>query len=87
VPLKSELFLGVFQTPDQSPSGNGRITISDATGPAATVPQVERAITTAHELFGHALLFLRGTAFKHDDKGPVDGYIQRIEDRTRALYE
>jgi RHS repeat-associated protein len=67
-----------------------RVMLSDGSGRASTAPIVEHAVTTAHELYGHALLHMRGQPWEHDQRdgkpGPVDRHIIGVEDRTRRLY-
>jgi RHS repeat-associated protein len=82
-----ELYLGYTQSPSESPSGDFRVIISDATGEAAKAPESELAVTTAHEFYGHALLGAEGKAWEHDSGGPVDHQIKTIEDHTRSLYQ
>ena len=82
------LFLGVTDGKEETGSGVARVTLSDGTGKAAGTPAVEHAITSAHEIYGHGLLNLRGMPWMHDGPGkPVDARIKEIEDRTRRLYE
>jgi hypothetical protein len=81
-----ELYLGYTQKPSESPSGDFRVIVSDATGEAANAPESELAVTTAHELYGHALPGAEGKAWEHDNGGPVDHQIKNIEDHTRSLY-
>jgi len=44
-------------------------------------------VTTAHELYGHGLLYIMGKPFKHDNGGPVDKQIIMIEKRTNRVLE
>jgi RHS repeat-associated protein len=76
---------GYTQTPDISPSGNVRVTVADGKGATATEPAADLASTTAHELYGHALRFVKGQPYKHDNGGPVDKDIKSIEDHTKKL--
>ena len=79
------LYLGVTQLADQSGSGNVRVTLSDGTGAAASAPESEQAVTAAHELYGHALPNVNGQPSEHDNGGPVDKNIKKIEDHTKEL--
>jgi RHS repeat-associated protein len=79
------LYLGYTQTPKQSPSGNALVTLSDGTGAAASTPGSELSVTTAHELYGHALPMVNGQPWQHDNGGPVDQKIKGIEDHTQQL--
>jgi hypothetical protein len=76
-------FLGVFTRPEESDQvGIGRqatVTLADE---SVQAPELETAITTAHELYGHALLFDRGEPYGH---GTVqDEFFVEIEERTKA---
>jgi RHS repeat-associated protein len=73
-----ESHLGVFLEPDETESGNPGVLLSDGTGPAESTTAVEHAVTTAHELYGHALLFLYGQPFEHNDEG-VDDFLGNWE--------
>jgi hypothetical protein len=79
------LYLGVTQSADQSVSGNITVTLSDGTGAAKTAPASEQSVTTAHELYGHALPAAKGQPWQHDNGGPVDKKIKAIEDHTKKL--
>ena len=79
-------FLGSTLTPNQSPTGNLRIELSDQTGMAAGASDSVMAETTAHEMFGHGLPSMQGKPSQHDNGGPVDHQIKRIEDRTRRNF-
>jgi RHS repeat-associated protein len=82
------IFLGKTDGKGETASGIARVILSDGTGKAAGAPIVEHAITSAHEIYGHALLDLRNMPWLHDGPGkPVDTRIKQIEDRTRRLYE
>jgi hypothetical protein len=72
---------------DESPSGNIRVTIADGTGRTSDEPTSRLAMTTAHELYGHAYLAQQGKPWTHDDGGPVDTRIRNIETRTERLYQ
>jgi hypothetical protein len=78
----NDLFLGKTDPPGGSGS-NITVTLSDATGAASSVPPGEMAVTTAHELYGHALPLAEGKPWKHDDGGSVDMRIREIHSRTR----
>jgi hypothetical protein len=80
------IFLGYTQGGEETKSGNARVILSDGKGAAASAPQVEHAVTAAHEIFGHGLANMKGMPWKHD-RGPVDSKILQIEDRTRRLHE
>ncbi|HBY62862.1 MAG TPA: hypothetical protein DEH78_23820, partial [Solibacterales bacterium] len=82
-PAIDQLFLGYT---DQGSNGATRVTLSDGTGKAATTPMPEHAATAAHEIYGHGLPKIQGRPWKHDDRGPIDRNIKRIEDRTKKLY-
>ncbi len=50
----------------------------------AAIPDVENAKSTAHELYGHGLLYQRGEPFTHP---PVpEAHFGEIQDRTEATY-
>ncbi len=83
--FEPEATYGVFQTPDQT-GGNPRVTISDATGPASTMPEDERVGTTGHELYGHGLKYLQGKTWGHEKNGPPDSFFKGIEDRSKANF-
>jgi RHS repeat-associated protein len=86
--LVPTIFLGLTHGKEEAVSGLARVTLSDGTGKAAGAPPVEHAVTTAHEIYGHGLLNLRGLPWKHDGPGKfVDRIIKEIEYRTRRLYE
>ena len=76
-------YLGQFVEPGQSGSSNPSVVLSDATGEAANAPASRLAKTSAHELYGHALLYIQGKPYQHDSLGPVDKIIIEIEDRTK----
>lgn len=76
---------GYTQTAAQSPSGNIRVTVADGTGATSTEPAAGLASTTAHELYGHALPNAQGKPYQHDNGGPVDQSIKKIEDHTKKL--
>jgi RHS repeat-associated protein len=76
---------GYTQTAEQSPSGNIRVTVADGTGATSTEPAADLASTTAHELYGHALPNAQGKPYEHDNGGPVDQNIEKIENATRHL--
>jgi RHS repeat-associated protein len=78
---------GATQSAEQSPSGNVRVTVADGTGATATEPSADLAATTAHELYGHALPAVTGQAWEHDNGGPVDKKIKKIEEHTKELNE
>lgn len=82
-----DTFLGFTIEPADSFSGILSVIISDGQGQASTAPLAERLVTTAHELYGHALLFVVGKPWKHDGGGPVDQAIDQIEARTRRGLE
>ena len=81
-PAIDQLFLGYT---DQGPNGATRVTLSDGTGKSATTPMSEQSVTAAHEIFGHGLPKIQGRPWKHDDRGPIDRNIKKIEDRTRRV--
>jgi RHS repeat-associated protein len=86
--LIATLFLGRTDDATETASGkNVLVTISDGTGKAATAPEEEQAVTTAHEMYGHGLLQLQGKAWEHDNHGPVDAKIAGIERHTREVYQ
>ncbi len=66
---------------------NVEVVLPDNTGTAAKAPISHRATYAAHELFGHAARRVKGQPWLHDDGGPVDQDIIKIEDRTKALYD
>jgi len=76
---------GYTQNASQSPSGNIRVTVADGTGKTSTEPASSLATTTAHELYGHALKNAQGKPYEHDNGGPVDKSIKKIEDHTKQL--
>jgi hypothetical protein len=76
---------GYTQTAAQSPSRNIRVTVADGTGATSTEPASDLASTTAHELYGHALPNAQGQPYLHDNGGPVDQNIMKIEDHTKQL--
>ena len=81
------LYLGETLSPDLSPSGNMRVIISDGTGNAATAPLEQRVVTTGHELYGHAGLYIQGKDWQHGNLGgPVDTYIKQAENQTRRNF-
>jgi len=84
-PFGAVATFGVFQTPEQT-GGNPRVTISDATGPASTMPLDERVGTTGHELYGHALMYLQGKTWGHEEGGKPYSYFTAIEDRSKANF-
>ncbi len=80
-------FLGLIATPRggtnpfdsggvYSLSGNISIQLAHFRG----LPKVEIQKTTAHELYGHALLYIQGRPFEHPHQD-VDAYIREIEER------
>ena len=79
-------FDGNTLTPAESSTGNLRVELSDQTGAAATEPDSQMAVTTAHEMYGHALGYMEGKPFQHDDHGPVDHRIHQIEERTKRNF-
>jgi uncharacterized protein RhaS with RHS repeats len=79
-------FLGRTQTANESGSGNPRVVVSDGTGAAATAPMQELVVTMAHELYGHGLPLTQGKPWGHDNGGPVDVNIRRIEERTKRNF-
>jgi hypothetical protein len=76
-------YLGQFFEPGKGGFTNPWVVLSDATGRAADAPASQLAKTSAHEIYGHGLLFIQGRPYKQDGGGPVDRYIIQIEDRTR----
>jgi hypothetical protein len=62
-----------------------RVTVADGTGKTSTEPASALATTTAHELYGHALKNAQGKPYEHDNGGPVDKSIKKIEDHTKQL--
>ncbi|MEK6286383.1 MAG: RHS repeat-associated core domain-containing protein, partial [Acidobacteriota bacterium] len=79
-------FLGRTQTANESGSGNPRVVVSDGTGAAATAPMQELVVTMAHELYGHGLPLTKGKPWGHDNGGPVDVNIRRIEQQTKRNF-
>ncbi|MGE0105091.1 MAG: RHS repeat domain-containing protein [Blastocatellales bacterium] len=73
----------------ESPTGNIRAVIADGQGASADMPEIERVVTGAHELYGHALPQIRNMPWRHEDDryGPVNTQHKRIEDRTRRNYK
>ena len=75
---------------DTTPSSNGAlVTVSDGRHAASSAPAFEHAVTTAHELYVHALRMLQGKSWQHEraePRGPVDTYATAVEARTRKLY-
>ncbi|MEO8682344.1 MAG: hypothetical protein ABI665_25070 [Vicinamibacterales bacterium] len=79
-------FLG-YTAGDSSPV---RVTVSNGTGRASAAAVGELAITTAHELYGHAAPATQGKPWQHEKTypmGTVNRQIEEIERRTRKLYE
>jgi RHS repeat-associated protein len=76
-------FLGHTSDADRS-TGTIRVSLSDGTGKAATAPEREHVVTTAHELLGHALLQAQGKSWIHDSGGPVDRKLLEIEERAKG---
>jgi len=76
---------GYTQTAGQSPSGNVRVTVADGTGGTSTEPAADLSSVTAHEMYGHALPLIKGQPWQHDNGGPVDKNIKKIEDHTKDL--
>ena len=81
------LFLGIIATPRDGvnlfDSGgvyslSGKISIQLARLPGLAKLQIQK--TTAHELYGHALLYIQGKPFEHPQPG-VDAFIREIEER------
>jgi RHS repeat-associated protein len=68
-----------------------RVTLSDGSGRASSAPSVEHAVTTAHELYGHALPRAQGKPWQHEQSNssqrPVNQHIGIVESRTRRLYD
>lgn len=83
--LIPNVYDGYTQTAAQSPSGNIRVTLADGTGATSTEPASAFAPTAAHELYGHALPNAQGKPFEHDNGGPVDKNIRKIEDHTKQI--
>jgi RHS repeat-associated protein len=83
-----ELNGGVILRPDETESRNWRVVLPDFTGDAADFPLVERAVTSAHEVYGHGLPGMQGKPFRHEDdrNGPNNVHHRKVEERTRALY-
>ena len=80
------LFLGNTFAPSESSTGNLRIELSDQTGAAATAPDSQMAVTTAHEMYGHGLRYMEGRTWQHDNGGLVDKNIIRVERRTQRNF-
>ena len=90
----SELYLGETLPPRKpyneydkklrhSVSGNLAVVVADF----ASAAEEELVVTMAHELYGHALLYIRNQPFEHELLGgPVDKFIAEIEARTRRTY-
>ena len=80
-------YLGQFLREDESKSGLITVTVADSTQGTKDVPNDALVVTTAHELYGHGLLYIMGKPFKHDNGGPVDKQIIMIEKRTNRVLE
>jgi RHS repeat-associated protein len=76
---------GYTQTAAQSPSGNVRVTLADGQGATSTEPAADLSSVAAHEIYGHAVPMVQGKPYGHDDGGPVDKAIKKIEDHTKEL--
>ena len=79
-------FLGLFVSPENAlyeEENTPIVVLPDESERTANAPAMQLNKTAAHELFGHALLYLRGEPSAHDDGGPVDTRIREIEDRTK----
>lgn len=92
--LVPTLFAGATLTPSEkynpydvqgtiSLTGNLSVIVA---GELEGLPERELAVTLAHELFGHALLYIRNQRFDHPEP-EVDKVIKDIESRTRTLLE
>ena len=87
------LFLGMLATPRDNPSQfDNQRTLSLTNEATVTLPsneidapEVEKAKTAAHELFGHALLFQERKPFQHGDI-PEETF-EEIEQRTESTYQ
>lgn len=77
--------LGNTLSPQDSPSGNLSVVVSDRTGAAKTTPKEEQVVTMGHELYGHAHLYVIGRPWIHTN-GLPQSYYKDIEDRTRRNY-
>ena len=56
---------------DTTPSSNGAmVTVSDGRHAASSAPAFEHAVTTAHELYVHALRMLQGKSWQHERAEP-----------------
>ncbi len=85
--FQQEGTFGYMQRPDQSPSGNLRIIVSDGTGAAAKMPLEERVGTMGHELYVHGRLYLAGKPFGHGDKGgPTEAQFTSVEARSKRNF-
>jgi hypothetical protein len=78
--------LGTTLPPSQSPSGNLRIIISDATGNASRAPMDELVATTGHELYGHGLLYIQGKPWEHGAGPSYQNFFKPIEERSKANF-
>ncbi|MCP3998926.1 MAG: RHS repeat-associated core domain-containing protein [bacterium] len=78
-------FLGKFNAASESLSGRPQVIVSDGTGKANGAPRIERVVTMAHELYGHALLYSRSQSYLHDSGGPVDALISGVQQRTQEV--
>ncbi len=87
------LFLGLLATPRDNPNrfdNQATISLTDeatVTLPSEAVgaPRIERSKTTAHEVFGHALLFQQRKRFQHGDI--PESIFDEIEQRTEDTYK
>jgi hypothetical protein len=78
---------GVTLTPEQSPSGDARVVVTDGTGKSATMPYEERVATMGHELFVHALRMQQGKPYGHGvPGGPSESVFKQVEERSKANY-
>jgi RHS repeat-associated protein len=81
-----ESYLGKTLSPSESPSGNLRIIISDATGKASGATMVDLVGTTGHELYGHGLLYTQGKPWEHGTGPSYKNFFLPIEKRSKANY-
>jgi hypothetical protein len=79
--------LGTTLPPNQSPSGNLRIIISDATGNASRATMEELVATTGHEMYGHGLLYIQGKPWEHGAGPSYQNFFKPIEERSKANYK
>lgn len=87
--------LGATQGPDESPSRNFRVVVSDGTGDASDAPEFQFAVATAHEMYVHGLAGVQGQPWKHEvnpdgtvnRNGPINVKTGQVENRTRAMYK